>query len=93
MIELADIRSPLLHALTKQTISIATDSATTTPPRLARGGLLCDDMGLGKTIEALALIAADVEERAAAAGEGKGGGGGGGAQVHVCVVWCGRTCS
>jgi SWI/SNF-related matrix-associated actin-dependent regulator of chromatin subfamily A3 len=36
--------------------NIATQFATTTPPTLAKGGILADDMGLGKTLQVISVI-------------------------------------
>jgi SWI/SNF-related matrix-associated actin-dependent regulator of chromatin subfamily A3 len=36
--------------------NIATNFTTSTPPKLARGGILADDMGLGKTLQIISLI-------------------------------------
>ncbi|KAI9324011.1 SNF2 family N-terminal domain-containing protein [Obelidium mucronatum] len=40
-------------------VNICTNSATVSPPTLARGGILADDMGLGKTLQIIALISSD----------------------------------
>jgi SWI/SNF-related matrix-associated actin-dependent regulator of chromatin subfamily A3 len=36
--------------------NVATNFSTSTPPKLARGGILADDMGLGKTLQVISVI-------------------------------------
>lgn len=36
--------------------NLATNYCTSTPPKLARGGILADDMGLGKTLQVISVI-------------------------------------
>jgi SWI/SNF-related matrix-associated actin-dependent regulator of chromatin subfamily A3 len=36
--------------------NVATNYCTSSPPKLARGGILADDMGLGKTLQIISLI-------------------------------------
>ena len=36
--------------------NVATQFSTSTPPSLAKGGILADDMGLGKTLQVISLI-------------------------------------
>ncbi|KAL3446281.1 SNF2 family N-terminal domain-containing protein [Aspergillus insuetus] len=43
--------------------NIATNYSTSTPPPLARGGILADDMGLGKTIQIISLILSNSEPK------------------------------